>query len=671
MTIASELTKLQTNLTASYTVVYNKGGTIPQHRNFDNLSAAIDSIPSGGTPATGTINITRNDLYDVSTYAYADVQVPAPSGSLPITANGTVDVTNYASAVVNVPTNTPTGTTNITANGTFDVSSYANATVNVSGGASSKYGCTLDGWVGSGPTYTSGTKICNNDISFTGITKIQNNFSMAFLLSGQQNSTSYKRTVTFPDLETIMDYSAQCLLGFAYQIRGCKKISFPKLVTIGNGDKVFEQFCRNASSDLQTVEFPLLETVNSSQCFVNAWQGSFVTEISFPKLKEIKASNVFGSAFSSLMTTGFNLYFYELDEDSFGTYGNQFDSMFSSTTNGTATVHFPPKLRLKIGSWSSVTGGYGAGARVTTVYDLGGTLNFNSTPNTAIPYVYGEEVENNTVMVNVGDTDYYLKDDSISTILKNTATNVVLNEVRTISENLTNGYNTITLDAGVTGLTTIFKCDGITISGGESGLGGSYYLREFLPSGTPLSYRIIGGNNYFDAEGTVTTTGSDITESVTMVPCVVSTFTRPNLTADGTMGGASFAVSASSTYSTSYPAYRAVDDNASNTQWRSNSSDSAPTFTFYNPAQLKISQLEFQWANTTYKATNFTLYASNDGLTWEQIGSYALASATVNTVAISQTSWYKYFRLNFTRNSTNYLTLRDLRITAQQKSPVS
>lgn len=48
MTIASEITKLQTNLANAYTSVSNKGGTLPASQNFDNLPSAIDSIQSGG-----------------------------------------------------------------------------------------------------------------------------------------------------------------------------------------------------------------------------------------------------------------------------------------------------------------------------------------------------------------------------------------------------------------------------------------------------------------------------------------------------------------------------------------------------------------------------------------------------------------------------------------------
>lgn len=46
MSIETELTKLQTNLSNSYAQVQNRGGTIPQIQNFDNLSTAISTITS-------------------------------------------------------------------------------------------------------------------------------------------------------------------------------------------------------------------------------------------------------------------------------------------------------------------------------------------------------------------------------------------------------------------------------------------------------------------------------------------------------------------------------------------------------------------------------------------------------------------------------------------------
>jgi len=45
MTIATELTKLETNLNNAYTALENKGATIPNYKNFDNLTSTVETIP--------------------------------------------------------------------------------------------------------------------------------------------------------------------------------------------------------------------------------------------------------------------------------------------------------------------------------------------------------------------------------------------------------------------------------------------------------------------------------------------------------------------------------------------------------------------------------------------------------------------------------------------------
>ena len=90
MTIASEITKLNTNLTNAYTAVDGKGGTLPQAQNFDNLATAISSIPSGGTPTLITKSITVNGTYNASSDnadGYSSVTVNVSGGG-----SGTTDV---------------------------------------------------------------------------------------------------------------------------------------------------------------------------------------------------------------------------------------------------------------------------------------------------------------------------------------------------------------------------------------------------------------------------------------------------------------------------------------------------------------------------------------------------------------------------------------------------
>lgn len=68
-----------------------------------NGNFQVGNTASGGSPASGTIEISENGVYDVRTFAEADVQTPVPSGKINITENGTdIDVSDYALADVDV-----------------------------------------------------------------------------------------------------------------------------------------------------------------------------------------------------------------------------------------------------------------------------------------------------------------------------------------------------------------------------------------------------------------------------------------------------------------------------------------------------------------------------------------------------------------------------------------
>lgn len=93
----------------------------------------ISTIETGIEP-TGTKEITANaSQINIREYEYVDVNVPNPStGTKNITENGVYDVTSFASANVNVSGSTPTGTLYITEDGDYNVTNYAMASVNVS-----------------------------------------------------------------------------------------------------------------------------------------------------------------------------------------------------------------------------------------------------------------------------------------------------------------------------------------------------------------------------------------------------------------------------------------------------------------------------------------------------------------------------------------------------------
>ena len=126
-----ESTTSLTDLNATANGTYN-------HDGYDGYDQVVVNVPN---PSTGTLNITSNGDYDVTSKATAHVAVPEPTPVAPdlvdltVTENGTYTHTGhdgYDEVVVNVPQgSTPTGSINITSNGTTDVTNYASAVVNV------------------------------------------------------------------------------------------------------------------------------------------------------------------------------------------------------------------------------------------------------------------------------------------------------------------------------------------------------------------------------------------------------------------------------------------------------------------------------------------------------------------------------------------------------------
>ena len=111
--------------------------------DFETYPSLIEAAIQGGGSVSGYSYIIANGDYDVSTYAYASVNVPVPSGYIiptgtkSISSNGNgIDISSYASVDVNVPVPSgyiiPTGTKSISSNGNgIDITSYASVDVNV------------------------------------------------------------------------------------------------------------------------------------------------------------------------------------------------------------------------------------------------------------------------------------------------------------------------------------------------------------------------------------------------------------------------------------------------------------------------------------------------------------------------------------------------------------
>lgn len=126
---------------------------------------------------------------------------------------------------------------------------------------------------------------------------------------------------------------------------------------------------------------------------------------------------------------------------------------------------------------------------------------------------------------------------------------------------------------------------------------------------------------------------------------IEASFSQPTLSANGTLGGESFACAANNE---TLPAYCAFDNNTS-TSWAGNTS-TGDYMIFYNPNALKISTLSIY--NGAEGITAWTLYGSNDNATYTLIcNGTSPVNATTNTT-VNSYQYYKYHKIVGTAYST-------------------
>lgn len=131
---------------------------------------------------------------------------------------------------------------------------------------------------------------------------------------------------------------------------------------------------------------------------------------------------------------------------------------------------------------------------------------------------------------------------------------------------------------------------------------------------------------------------------------IETTFTQPALSADGTLGGTSFAVSASSYYDSSYYAFKGVDNNSS-TSWALANGQTTGYYILYNPVAVKASSISITNRGvSSYAITGYTLYGSNDGTNYTALitGTNSVTSASSNwdiNIPSANRAFYKYYKI--------------------------
>ena len=367
--------------------------------SFDFNTHNIGYIEQGGgvTPS-GTKTITENGLYNVETFAKADVNVSG--GTEPVLVSLTVtpatttqtitpaaNTDGYNTILVNNVTssideniqagNIKSGvsilgisgnvtelvgeTKTITQNGTYAPTvgnGFTSVNVNVSGGG--------------GSSFESIYEIVNNKLQrktapFT--------FTLASGVATSANTDVLDYTAWLNYFEnsgvTAVDFSClnlaisqnQIFKQFCYQCSGLKTANFKNITGI-SGSNVFQRAFQE--SGVETIDFSELTSISGSSAFAYAFQSTASLEsLTFPKLNSITGSSAFSYAFSGSGIK--SLYFPALNSSSFGSNTNQFDRMIYNT-NG-CTIHFPSGLQSTISGLTGASSNFG-GSNATIVYDL-------------------------------------------------------------------------------------------------------------------------------------------------------------------------------------------------------------------------------------------------------------------------------------------------------------
>lgn len=172
--------------------------------------------------------------------------------------------------------------------------------------------------------------------------------------------TSFK----LPDNATLIGSTA--LYYAFYNDLALTSIDLNNVVGIdGNGASACSNMCYNCQN-LLSISAPKLEYIWGTSVFNSAFRQCYkLTTVTFPVLRSITGNTAFSNAFrqcTNLTTVSFPAL-----NNVGNNFTSQFDNMLQSCSN--VVVHFPAAMQSVIGSWSSVTAGFG-GTNTTVLFDL-------------------------------------------------------------------------------------------------------------------------------------------------------------------------------------------------------------------------------------------------------------------------------------------------------------
>lgn len=315
----------------------------------------VDGTYTGVAPS-GTLNITENGTYDVSSYANADVSLPTSTFGIANTAwLGAVDSDGVISSRSTGGTPDFSGITVI--DSYFLAYRFTNNT-HVTGGVDmgdlrtiGTYGCYR-------AFYTSGL---NGGVDMSSVVTVAAD-GCAYMFYSYMMASS----ITSLDLRSLSNASGDSSFqGMCYGCSYLTTVNLSSLTTV-SGDGAC-QYMFDLCTGLTSVDLSSLTTISGSNGCSSMFEDcTHLTSIDLSGLSSVTGWRCMGWMFLGC-TSLTSLSFPSLTADSFGTYTNQFDNMLYGVTG--CTVHFPAALSNVIGYWTSVTGGFG-GTNTTVLFDL-------------------------------------------------------------------------------------------------------------------------------------------------------------------------------------------------------------------------------------------------------------------------------------------------------------
>lgn len=317
MAIADKLTQLQTDITSAYTTIASKGGTIPSDKNTNNLSTAINSIPSGPAPEVVSKDVNFYDydgtrLYSYTQSEFAQLQsLPANPSHEGLTAQGwnwtlsnaQTYVAKYRELDIGQQYKTDDGSTryyiefkdDVYKSFTFKITSTDDVTIDWGDNSTSTVLAGTD--VEGTHTYSSIGKYCIS-ISTNGTITMKN----TFVPNKRDQAIVYKIELS----ETLeFDYSDQMFYDYGYLkaiiippyqtpvlvssrtnfLSTCRSLEY---LTIPSGNTTIPNNFVNGCSSLKAISFPQTCTNITNYVFNNC---TILSRITLPELNYLGSGN--------------------------------------------------------------------------------------------------------------------------------------------------------------------------------------------------------------------------------------------------------------------------------------------------------------------------------------------------------------------------------------------